>query len=83
MKAMEELIGHITSNPNKIKVLEVLNKKNSDVKALSKATRIPPKMLERIIKELKADGVIEEKNGQLRITEKGFKAITSLRGVRM
>ena len=81
MKAMEELIGHITSNPNKIKVLEALSKKSADVKALSKVTRIPLKMLERIIKELEADGVIEEEDGQLRITERGFKAITSLRGV--
>ena len=81
MKAMEELIGHITSNPNKIKVLDVLSKKSADIRVLSKTTRIPLKMLERIIEELEADGVIEEENGQLRITEKGFKAITSLRGV--
>ncbi len=77
---MEEL-GHIASNPGKIKVLETLSRRSADGRALSKLTRIPVKMLEGLIRELKEDGLLEEERNKLKITEKGLKAVASLKGM--
>jgi predicted transcriptional regulator len=78
----EILIGHITSNPNKIKVLEILKRKEgADEKVVSKFTRIPVAMLKKTIDELKNDGVIEERDGGLYLTDLGAEVLTSLKGI--
>jgi len=78
----ENLVGHITSNPNKIKVLEILRRKEGvNEKTVSKFTRIPVIMLKGTIEELKKDGVIEERDGGLYLTELGIEVLTSLKGI--
>ncbi|AEA46725.1 hypothetical protein [Archaeoglobus veneficus] len=78
---MEELIGHITSNRSKIKVLEVLSRKSADIRTISKITRIPLKILEGVVKELEADGILRDEDGELKITERGLRVIANLKGI--
>ena len=78
----EELVGHITSNPNKIKVLEVLkSKKESEIKSISKFTRIPVKILDTVVGELKKDNIIEEEKNKLRLTEKGIEILNEIKSI--
>lgn len=79
---MGELEGHITSNPNKLKILEVLNrKKEASLKAIAKSTRIPEKILVTVVDELKQDEVIEEKEDKLALTDKGTKILTDIKSI--
>ncbi|MFO7967099.1 MAG: winged helix-turn-helix domain-containing protein [Archaeoglobaceae archaeon] len=79
---MGELEGHITSNPNKVKILEVLNrKKEADLKAIAKSTRIPEKILVTVVDDLKNDEVIQEEGDNLKLTEKGTKLLTDIRSI--
>ncbi len=82
---MGELEGHITSNPNKVKILEVLNrKKEADLKAIAKSTRIPEKILVTVVEDLKKDEVVEEAGetgDKLTLTEKGTKLLGDIRSI--
>ena len=78
---MEKLVGHLTSNPNKIRIVEVLKSKEVSKEAIAKSTRIPLKMLERILNELIKDGIVEEKDGIYKLTELGFSVIKDLKGI--
>ncbi len=78
----KDLVGHITSNPNKIKVLEILKRKEGvNEKTVSKFTRIPVAMLKGTIEELKKDGIIEERDEGLYLTELGIEVLTSLKAI--
>jgi predicted transcriptional regulator len=78
----EHLMGHITSNPNKIKILEILkSKEEADEKTISKFARIPEKMLVGAIEDLKKDGIIAEKEGKLHLTALGFEILATLKGI--
>lgn len=79
---MGELEGHITSNPNKLKILEVLHrKKEADLKAIAKSTRVPEKILTTVVDELKEDEVIQETGDKLTLTEKGTKILTDIKSI--
>ncbi|MFP3910220.1 MAG: hypothetical protein ACLFVI_08345 [Archaeoglobaceae archaeon] len=82
---MGELEGHITSNPNKVKILEVLNrKKEADLKAIAKSTRIPEKILFTVVEDLKKDEVVQETGetgDKLTLTEKGTKLLGDIRSI--
>lgn len=82
---MGELEGHITSNPNKVKVLEVLNrKKEANLKAIAKSTRIPEKILVTVVVDLKKDEVVQETGetgDKLTLTEKGTKILGDIRSI--
>jgi len=74
-------MGHIASNPSKIKILETLSRRSTDSRTLSKLTRIPAKMLESLVGDLKTDGLLEENENELKVTEKGLKVVASLKGM--
>ncbi|RLI79969.1 hypothetical protein DRP05_01955 [Archaeoglobales archaeon] len=78
---MEKLVGHLTSNPNKIRIVDLLKSKEVSKESIAKSTRIPLKMLERLLNELKKDGIIEEEEGIYKLTELGFDVIKDLKGV--
>lgn len=79
---MGELEGHITSNPNKVKILEVLHrKKEADLKAIAKSTRVPEKILTTVVGELKEDEVIQETRDKLTLTDKGTKILSDIRSI--
>lgn len=78
----EELVGHLASNPNKIKVLEVLkSKKEVEIRAVSKFSRIPEKILNVVVSELKNDKIVEEEEGKLRLTDKGLELFKKIKSI--
>ena len=78
---MDKLVGHLTSNPNKVRVVDLLKSREANIKEISKSTRIPTKMLDRLLKELINDGIVEEKDEIYRLTELGFEVLKNLKGV--
>ncbi|HDD36492.1 MAG: Rrf2 family transcriptional regulator [Archaeoglobaceae archaeon] len=78
---MEKLVGHLTSNPNKLRIVDLLKSKEVNEETIAKSTRIPTKMLKKLLEELKDDGIIEEKDGVYKLTELGFSVVKDLKGV--
>jgi predicted transcriptional regulator len=71
--------GAAASNPNKLRILNVLMKRELSVKAISKSVRMPEIAVTSLINELVKDGFVEESEGVFRITEEGKKALRDLR----
>ncbi len=78
---MEKLVGHLTSNPNKLRIVDLLKSKEVNEETIAKSTRIPTKMLKKLLEELRDDGIIEEKDGVYKLTELGFSVVKDLKGV--
>ncbi|HID43292.1 MAG TPA: hypothetical protein EYP30_05870 [Archaeoglobaceae archaeon] len=78
----EELVGHLTSNPNKIKILEVLkSRKEAEMRTISKFSRIPEKILDVVVNELKNDKIVEEIEGKFRLTDKGLELFKKIKSI--
>jgi|Deesub1362A_J573_1020465.scaffolds.fasta_scaffold00104_45 predicted transcriptional regulator len=78
----DELVGHIASNNNKIKVLDILKSREGDLNLISKHSRIPEKVLSRIMNELVNDGVVDNRDGIYILTELGKEIINDVKGIR-
>ncbi len=76
------MYGSIISNPNKIRILNSIKRKKSDIKSISKSVRLPEKILESLLRELIKDGFVEEREGMYGITEEGLKALKYAEGIR-
>jgi len=75
-------MGHITSNPNKVKILELLKNKDGIIESdVPKYSRIPSIIALNIIKELKNDGVIKESRGKLVLSELGGEILKEIKGI--
>lgn len=72
-------VGSIASNPNKLRIMNLLLKKDMPVKSIAKAVRMPEVALKTLLNELVKDGFVEEKEGVYRITSEGEKALKSLK----
>ncbi len=73
-------VGLITSNPTKVKILELLKKrKKADSKTIAKFTRIPEIMLKGIIEELKRDGFIAEEEGEFSLSPAGLEVLMKMK----
>lgn len=73
-------IGLITSNPTKVKILELLKKrKKADSKTIAKFTRIPEIMLRGVVEELKRDGFIVEEDGVFSLSSAGLEVLTKMK----
>ncbi len=73
-------VGFVTSNPNKVRVLEVIRKRGkATMKDVSKSTRIPEVMLKGVLEELKREGFVSEEEGLLRLTPSGFEVLEKMR----
>jgi len=79
--AMSDLIGYITGNPKREKIVEILAAGGMKLEEISKVTRIPEIILMRIVEEMKDQGVLEEKEGTLSLSEEAQKALAKLRGL--
>lgn len=78
----EELVGHITSNPNKMKILELFrNKESIGESDVSKYSRIPSKIAMNILKELLNDGLIEKSGERLTLSELGDEILKEIKGI--
>jgi len=71
--------GSIASNPTKLKILNLLAKKELELDKMAKNIRIPLKVMKGLVEELERDGFVERVDKVCRITEKGIKALKSLK----
>jgi predicted transcriptional regulator len=78
-KLIDMKVGSIASNPNKLRIMNLLLKKDMPVKSIAKAVRMPEVALKTLLNELVKDGFVEEKEGVYRITSEGEKALKSLK----
>jgi len=69
-------VGVISSNPIKMKILELLKKRDKvDIKVISKSIRIPEFLLKPILNDLKREGFIIEENGLFKLSPKGLNVL--------
>jgi len=73
--------GSIASNPSKLRIMNLLAKKDLSLERIVKATRLPQISVKSIIDELVNDGFVEEKDGVYSVTEEGKKALRTLKDV--
>lgn len=82
---MQEHVGFVLGNIRRKSVLDALDKRGDMSRdELSKSLRIPRRMLDGIIDELKSHELVEEKGEILSLTEKGkeiLKKATSIGAV--
>lgn len=70
---MEELIGFVTGNNNRQKLLSLLSsKKGMDSQSIAKNMHLFKPFVDKIIKELLDKKLIEEKQGKYNLTELGI-----------
>jgi predicted transcriptional regulator len=79
---MKELIGHVTSNSNKVKIIEILNRKESDPKTISKYMRTPDRVVKGLLDELEKDGIVEATENIYRLTDLGKQIFGEVKGIR-
>lgn len=72
-------LGSLASNPNKVRILNLVLKKELTLDSIAKAVRVPKIALTSLLNEMVKDGFIEEKEGVYRITEEGKKALKNLK----
>jgi predicted transcriptional regulator len=80
---MEELIGFVSGNDKRDKILGLLGSQGPlDEKLISKRTRMVPKMAQKILDELMEKGLVEEKEGLFLLTEKGIEVENKMKSLR-
>ncbi|MBC7109449.1 MAG: ArsR family transcriptional regulator [Archaeoglobi archaeon] len=78
---MDELLGYITGNPKREKIVETLSSGALKFQEISKITRIPEGILRRIMSEMVEHGIVREEGEVFRLTEEAEKALARLRGL--
>ncbi|WP_321419757.1 helix-turn-helix domain-containing protein [uncultured Methanomethylovorans sp.] len=70
---MEELVGFVTGNNNRKKLLSLLgSKKDLDAERIAKTIHIFRPSVDKIIEELVEKGLIERQESNYRLTELGI-----------
>ncbi|MBO8182589.1 MAG: hypothetical protein H0Z28_07325 [Archaeoglobus sp.] len=82
MVELKELIGHVTSNSNKVKIIEILHRKQSNPKNISKNMRVPERVVKGLLDELAADGIVEEHESEFKLTDLGKQIFAEVKGIR-
>ena len=82
MVEIKELVGHVTSNSNKVKIIEILHRKQSNPKTISKNMRMPERVVKGLLDELIADGIVEESEGNFRLTDLGKQIFGEVKGIK-
>lgn len=72
-------LGSIATNPNKVRLLEVIAKKEQRIEEVAKKARIPIQTVNSLLSELVEDGLVLREGEVYRISEKGLKAIREIR----
>jgi predicted transcriptional regulator len=65
-----------------MKIIEILKKKPSDTRYISKHTRIPESVVSGLIKELVEDEIVSKSEDVLSLTEKGEEVYSQIKGMR-
>ena len=71
--------GSIASNPGKLKIMNLLVKKELEAERIAKSTRMPLNVVSGLLEELERDGFIKREEGRYRATEEGIKALKTLK----
>jgi len=71
--------GSLASSPSKLKIMNLLAKKELTKEKITKLTRMPENLVSSILDELVKDGFVEEKEGVYSATEEGKKALKTLK----
>jgi len=80
---MEELIGFVSGNDKRDKILGLLGSQGPlDEKLISKRTRMVPRMALKILDELMEKGLVEEKESLFSLTEKGIEVENKMKGLK-
>jgi predicted transcriptional regulator len=80
---MEELIGFVSGNDKRDKILGLLGSQGPlDEKLISKRTRMVPRMALKILDELMEKGLVEEKERLFLLTEKGIEVENKMKGLK-
>jgi predicted transcriptional regulator len=81
MVDFKEAFGHITSNSNKLKIVEILHKRANSPKGISKNMRVPERVVKGLLEELLADGVVEKDAETYKLTELGNQIFGEIKGL--
>ncbi|MEM4472644.1 MAG: winged helix-turn-helix domain-containing protein [Archaeoglobaceae archaeon] len=73
--------GSLATNPNKLKLIEMIAKKEQGIEEISKKTRIPVNTAKALLEELMNEGLILKEGNVYKLTEKGEKAIKEIKNV--
>ena len=80
---MEELIGFVSGNYKRDKILGLLGSQGPlDEKLISKRTRMVPRMALKILNELMEKGLVENTEGLFSLTEKGVEVENKMKGLK-
>ncbi|MCS7119411.1 MAG: winged helix-turn-helix domain-containing protein [Archaeoglobaceae archaeon] len=72
--------GSLASNQNKIKLIEIIAKKELNAGEIAKKARIPLRMTLSLMDELLNEGLVLRNGDFYKISKKGEKAIKEIRG---
>jgi predicted transcriptional regulator len=81
MAEFKEVFGHVTSNRNKLKIIEILHRRRSSPKGISKSMRVPERVVKSLLEELLADGVVERDAETYGLTELGIQIFGEIKGL--
>lgn len=80
---MDELIGFVSSNDKRDKILGILSHHGTlDRELVAKRARMIPQTTGKILEELQEKGLVEEKDGNFSLTETGTEVENKMKGLR-
>ena len=80
---MDELIGFVSSNDKRDRILGILGHQGTlDGKLIAKRARMIPQTAGKILEELQEKGLVEEKDGSFSLTLIGTEVENKMKGLR-
>ena len=80
---MDELIGFISSNDKRDRILGILGHHGTlDRELIAKRARMIPLTAGKILEELREKGLVDEKNGNYSLTQTGTEVENKMKGLR-
>jgi len=70
--------GSIATNPNKMKLIQMIAKKEQSLENLAKKTRIPIGTARDLLEELVSEGLVLKDGEVYKLSEKGKKAVKEI-----
>jgi len=75
--------GFVVSNRIRKAVFSAVAGGNNTIEEISKKERLLPAQTQKSLKELMDNGLIEEKDGKIQLTEEGSKTVQTMKKERM
>ncbi len=75
----EELIGYVTGNINRDRIMKILESKGAEKsEVIAKRARIPSRTASKILLELKEKGLVEQEGENFKLTAKGEEVVKAI-----